>query len=190
MLCTAWHILSLQICGITAVHFCVWCVLTMTFGLWPLELSEVRSSLCHVGATPVYPSTARLCVCVCLCVREREIIFPMSQERDRWIHAVGVSNGYNNTTKYLEPEMRTHSHTHSSIAAGSFARVSTTHTLLREKVTDVNLVGIDLFIQMEAFIHKNETQYTSLLHHLLNGQCAHNTHTYMPAYYLCGEGWH
>lgn len=50
--------------------------------------------------------------------------------------------------------------------------------LLREKVTDVNLVGIDLFIRMEAFIHKNETQYTSLLHHLLNGQCTHNTHTH------------
>ncbi len=188
MLCTAWHILSLQICGITAVHFCVWCVLTwhLAFDLWSCLRSGVHSAMWELHLfTPVLRG-----LCVCVCVRESEIIFPMSQERDRWIHAVGVSNGYNNTTKYLEPEMRTHSHTHSSIAAGSFARVSTTHTLLREKVTDVNLVGIDLFIQMEAFIHKNETQYTSLLHHLLNGQCAHNTHTYMPAYYLCGEGWH
>lgn len=61
-----------------------------------------------------------------------------------------------------------------TIVAGRFAPL----IFSSEKVTDVNLVDIDLFIQIEAFIHKNETQYTNLLHHLLNGQCAHNKHTH------------
>lgn len=72
-----------------------------------------------------------------------------------------------------------------TIVAGRFAPL----IFSSEKVTDVNLVDIDLFIQIEAFIHKDETQYTNLLHHLLNGQCSHNMYKHMNSYiFLCVEG--
>lgn len=93
MLFTAWRILNLHISGITAVHSCVGCVLTITFALWPLGLSEVRGSHCHVGATPVYRSIERLCVCVCTRERDRSYFPWVRKETDEsmlWVWVMGT----------------------------------------------------------------------------------------------------